>query len=262
VKRGFVYRSWSPEGDTWRDWVKPVLFAALDEEVTAGELSEPPGWLGPRLLEPLAASPSISEEHPYREAGRVRDTAIVVDLPGRASAELGVALAHHGFRPVPLYNAVPAPLGVAGLVDVRPIMEVLVDAAALVRTLPEGLPPAFLLDADRLAADRMPEVGEFDNRSMCRPSDFPSPETLLQCGLRRVVLIRSQPSVDLDAIVLDWQRHGIAPWSVDGGGESDACPVVLRERSWFTRLFDFLRGRALPKRSDGAYGMMTIPHGG
>lgn len=262
MKRSFVYESWAPIGDTWQAWVKPVLFAALDEEVTAKRLRDPPMWLGPRLVDPLVVSlAASSEEHPYRESGRVRDTAIVVDLPGADSAELGAALARHGFRPVPLYNAVPAPTGVPGIVDVRPIMEILVDAARLVQGLPQGLPPAFLLDANRMGPGRPLVPGAFDNRSICRASDFPSGDTLLRYGIRRVVLVRARPAVDLDEIMIEWQRAGIAPWSMDGTGETDAHPIVLRERLWLWRIGDFVRRGLLSRRSDGSYGMM-VPHGG
>ena len=262
MKRRAVYQAWSREGDRWRPWVKPVLFAALDEEVTATRLREPPAWLGPRLVDPLAARPATRrEEAPYRESGRMHDTAIVIDLPGAISAELGVALARHGFRPVPLYNAVPAPEGVAGVVDMRPIMSVLVDAASVVGTLPDGLPPAFLLDADRLGRPRDVRGGVFDNRSVCRSSDFPSADTMLASGIRRVVLVGANRAADLEAIMLEWQSRGIEVWSIDGSGNRDVHPIVLEPRPWFMRLADFLRQTVLRRRSDGSYGM-TVPQGG
>ena len=59
------------------------------------------------------------------------NVAVVLDLPGADGVWTGVALAARGYRPVPLYNAVPGPTtGVwigafASLVDVAPILAAL-----------------------------------------------------------------------------------------------------------------------------------------
>ena len=109
------------------------------------------------------------------------DVAIVIDLPGASGAMLGVRLVDFGFRPVPLYNALSPSIvmqGVAGLVDVEPIVDVLVEGADTVARARPDACPAFLLDANRAGGDRAPAPGRFDNRSMCWESDFPSPDTL------------------------------------------------------------------------------------
>jgi hypothetical protein len=259
MKREDVHESWAPENDPWRAWVKPVLFAALDATVTPTPMREAPGWIGPRLLEPLAAT--AASEPGYRENGAQRATALVIDLPGVSGVELGVALAQHGFRPVPLYNAVPAPPGSTCMVAVWPIMKALVDAAPIVRVLPTGLPPAFLLDADRMGPAQTAASWAFDNRSVCRASDFPSAETLRAWGITRVVLVRDRAAADLDEVAFDWQARGLALWSVDGSGASSAAPITLRRRSWISRLGQRLSQSILSLRPDGSYGP-TISAGG
>jgi hypothetical protein len=261
VKRDVVYRCWAPDGELWRPWVKPVLFAALDEESVERSLPEPPDWLA-RLVESLAAQlASSTETSTYRDSTRVCDTAMVVDLPGPDGTLVGAALAAHGCRPVPLYNAVPAPPGVSSVVDVRPIMSVLVAAAQVIGRLPQGLPPAFLLDADRMGQD-VPRAGAFDNRSICNASDFPSADTLIRAGIRRVVLVRARPAADLDAIMLEWQRRGIVMWAVNPTEAAAAQPVVLQKPPWHKRLEAWLARGMLSRRSDGSYGLMVPSQGG
>jgi hypothetical protein len=140
-------------------------------------------------------------------------------------------------------------------------MRVLVDGARVVGLLANPLPPAFLLDAERMGRARSPPPGAFDNRSICRASDFPSADTLLRAGVRRVVLVRGHRAIDLEAVLFAWQSRGIAVWEMDADGEADAKPIVLQERPWLLRVGDWLRGGFLSRRSDGSYGLM-VPHGG
>ena len=85
-----VYRAWSPEAAKWSPWVKPVVFAHLHAMPAESE----PAGVTHQEMAPL----------PLDADGT---TAIVVDLPSAEGVQLGLALAARGFRPVPLYNAVP-----------------------------------------------------------------------------------------------------------------------------------------------------------
>jgi hypothetical protein len=263
-RREDVHRAWAPAEATWSPWVKPVLFAHLDEEVEPRPLPSSPSWLRGDVIAPLvdAATPGDRGGHPYRADARLRDVAVVVDLPGVAGTQVGVALADFGFRAVPLYNAVPSSVAV---VDLYAVMATLVDAADKIAALPPDAPPAFLLDADRATGVGPIAPGRFDNRSFCRESDFPSAEALLRAGVRRVVVVQRAPLVadDLEATLFHWQTRGLGLWGKVVGDERPATPLVFRRRMWPYRLVHGVRRALLRPRADAAYGrMIPSPTGG
>lgn len=260
MKREEVWDAWAPAGEPWRAWVKPVLFAALAPEVVPAPPSSARDLVRDaafdrRLLEPLLGKRETHADdgHPYRrEPGR--DTAIVVDLPGARGVELGVSLAPYGFRPVPLYNAQPTPPGMRGMVDLEGVMQALVDAAPSLPGLALGLPPCFLLDADRLAANKSLWAGIFDNRSQYRAEDFPSAETLYSAGIRRFVVIRKGGAGDLDEVLATWKKRGIvgfAPASVSGQA---LRRIHVRAPTWLGRALAQIRHPPLSPREDGSFG--------
>ncbi|HJZ92073.1 MAG TPA: hypothetical protein VKE40_14455 [Gemmataceae bacterium] len=202
MNREEVFECWAPAGSTWSGWVKPVLFAHLPRplpsppEIQTHDLS----WV------PLAA------EH----------VAFVIDIPGPASVELGLALAGRGYQPIPLFNACPPPVPDAqetvedpSVVDVTSILTALVHGCERLRqaALDPGAPPAFLVDANRQTPRRTVDVGAFDNRSVVFVTDFPSAAFLAGRGITKVILVREQatpPDSDLAYALGAWQRAGIA----------------------------------------------------
>ena len=251
-----VHWLWTRETDPWSPWVKRVLFANLDEEVVP-EAIRPPAWIRSALA-PLEQAPEPATS-PYRTPPTsLRDTAVVVDLPGAASALAGVGLIDLGFRPVPLYNAVPSPLAV---VELRPIMQVLVDAAERVWSIPDDSPPAFLLDSLRTRGEYRIVPGSYDNRSVCRTSDFPSVDALRRAGVRRALWLHAGDRLasDLEAVLSKWQRAGLALWLATETAPAE--PFVLPRRSFLARLVSSLRRELLPRRADGAYGKAVPPSG-
>jgi hypothetical protein len=165
-------------------------------------------------------------------------------------------LAAMGFRPVPLYNAVPSPRGVVAL---RPIQAALVAGAPRLATLVPAAPPVFLVDADRMGGDREIVPGLFDNRSVCRASDFPSPDFLWEAGIRRAVLIQrgARAADDLAPILFDWQRRGIDLWLERTDEEGEAGRYQMPRPSWLRQLSHRVRRWAMPLRPDGAYGQLV-----
>jgi hypothetical protein len=250
-----VHRAWAPDGERWSAWVKPVLFAHLGDDVTPQLLESAAEQQGlKRALEPLRAPGS----HPYRSDRQpFADVALVVDLPGASGVRLGVAAAQLGFRPVPLYNALPCGSLLQPMVDVRPIMAALVDGAERVASVPSGVPPAFLLDAARMGAARPSYAGVFDNRSMCHAADFPSSATLTQAGIERVLLVDAggeRAAADVEEVLATWQRAGLALWRAGVDSEAaGAAPWLLQRRGWLARAADAWRHRRLQRDGD-AYG--------
>src|SRR6185503_10656841 len=163
-----IFDIWAPPGARWSPWVKPVLFASMDR---------PPGAFSP-------APPEWEIDWAPRPEEKV---ALVIDLRGADSVCAGLTLANRGYRPIPLFNAMPSPGsfgilgGVPALIDVAPISTALwlgAEQLAQLDLLPEA-PPAFLLDANRRGEGLLAAPGHFDNRSISFVTDFPSANFLL-----------------------------------------------------------------------------------
>ncbi len=195
-----LFDIWAPPGTPWTPWAKAVVFSQYvsTDESLATPIPEP-------NLDWLVDSAGL---------------AVIADLPGPLSVSCGLALARRGFRPVPLYNAIAEPrfsdsnIAKIELVDVRSIRRALAATASQLADLhlPYEAPPAFLLDAQRRYGTRPPQPGDFDNRSICFPTDFPSASMLAADGIRSVLLIQQeqeQPQADLSHILLRWQQGGI-----------------------------------------------------
>lgn len=164
-----IYQTWAPPQGLWSRWVKPVLFAFTD-----GVLHQNPAQ---PIFQNTAWVPAPDK------------TAIVVDLAGKEGVLWGLQLARLGYRPIPLYNALPWPLNAPiserppSTVAVEPVLSAICHSTPTLAqiSLSPGAPPAFLLDADRRMGKAYP--GFFDNRSVCFSTDFPSAEFLRSQGI-------------------------------------------------------------------------------
>lgn len=227
-----VFDAWAPPGGRWSPWAKPVLFACMEREPPLSTPAEPPydiSWAPPAS----------------------GDAALVLDLPGAAGVLAGLALAGRGYRPVPLYNAVPAPsrallLGPAAvpmaLVNVHEIMGALWHGVAQLREAapPEDAPPVFLLDANRRGEGQSIVPGRFDNRSISFTTDFPSAIFLEAHGVSRVVLAQlsaDRPQTDLAHTLRRWQEGGIGIEQKVAGAEGPIVPLDVPRPSGFGSLW-------------------------
>jgi hypothetical protein len=248
----YVFDVWAPPGGLWSPWVKPVLFAHVKPLEYYGVVETPP-------VPPLSWLDRADAA-----------TALVIDVPGALGVAVGLHVARLGYRPVPLYNAIPEPAGggALALCDLAPIVAALSgvtpDLDGL--NLPYAAPPAFLLDADRRhgrGAEPMP--GMFDNRSVSLPTDFPSANVLIAQGIRRVVLIQSdrldQPQEDLSHTLLRWQEAGIA---IEADALADAAgplAVTVRKPPMYRQLWQRMLATVGLRRSPlgGFGGVLPIP---
>jgi hypothetical protein len=247
MTRDELFDAWAPAGGPWSDWAKPVLFAH---------------WPRPLPADPEPPPPDLSWVPPPAERA-----AMVIDLPGAPGVHLGLALAAAGYRPVPLYNAVPPPAeGDAGasVVVVEPILAALVHGADRLRASPPSAdaPPAFLLDADRQVARRDLAPGAFDNRSVVFATDVPSAVRLAAHGVRRAVLVRERPGPigdDLEEVLRSWQADGLrvdVKWLSQPGPPG---PLALSRLGWWARLWRRLT-RADPRPNPAGEFGAFIPH--
>jgi hypothetical protein len=197
--------------------------------------------------------------------------ALVLDLPGDEGVWLGLALAELGYRPVPLYNACPRPLEESWnpfcAVDVESILRALVVAAPPLEALklaPDA-PPAFLLDSRR--RDGQPAPGQFDNRSVSLPTDFPSANFLLAHDVGQVLLVQHsalQPQADLAHTLRRWQDAGIGIRikDLDTFGAPTRCEID-RPRWYGWLWYRLLLTMGLRRNALGGYGATLVePSGG
>jgi hypothetical protein len=236
-----VYDAWAPDDGLWSEWVKPVLFASMADELSSEHVEIAMKW------------------HEVAARVRVRG-ALVVDLPGADGVELGLALSDVGYRPVPLYNAVPFANALVALYDV---MSSLSHGARRLGQLPATAPPAFLLDSLRVRRRPVPNEVPYDNRWVVRSTDLPSGPKLASSGIRQVLLIRrtlERPEPDLEEVLLRWQRQGLELWHVATDDERPAQRYEMGRRPWCQRLLHAITLEPRP-RSDGAYGRF-VSHGG
>lgn len=239
-----IFDIWAPPHATWSAWVKPVLFAE------AGKIRDD--------------RPSVSD---WSETGTETvtysaNTALVIDLPGRDSVLLGLALAGQGYRPVPLFNTC---CGQNALVPAETIPPLLAKGASYLAglDLPDDAPPAFLLDCGRMKGNAAPSPGRFDNRWLVFPQDFPSATFLQSHRIDGVQLIQpsgDQPQDDLAHVLRRWQEAGLPVKVLNPGGTATPRAIEVRRppryRALFYRLFAAL---GLRRNSAGGFGAI-VPH--
>jgi hypothetical protein len=193
---------------------------------------------------------------------------MVLDLPKDEGVWLSVELAGLGYFPVPLYNALPLPFGVpvfdpasqrpVAAVDVLPILSALRLGAQRLATLkipPHG-PPVFLLDANRQGVGVRMLPDEFDNRSVCFTTDFPSANHLIAHGIKGVLLVqreRLEPQTDLAHVLRRWQDAGLPLQRMRIEQPTERKRFEVKRPSWYGVMF----ARAL-----AAFGLRRAPGGG
>lgn len=252
VNREEIFEAWAPAGAAWSHWARPVLFAQMPPEIERLPL---PTSGQPWLLLDVAWAPPADGQ-----------TLLILDLPEQESVYLGLALAHRGYRPVPLFNACTAP---NELVPQVRIHRALHDGAADLRalSLPPEAPPAFLLDEMRHVPARRVEPPNFDNRWRVYIEDFPEAARMQAWGLTRAILVqrvRLPVPDDLRLILWDWQDTGFSLAVKDLASSNPPRPFVLQQPAWPVRLWEWLfhalGGRRSPKHGFG-HKIVPASHG-
>ena len=252
MSKEHIYEVWAPSESPWSNWVKPVLFACMDDGVAAHA---------------FLAIPDRPEWFPLPQS-----TALVIDLPGNAGVRFGLMAALAGFRPVPLYNALPWPAsrwemggstGVISVVDVQPIMGALWRGTEILlgNALPDDAPPAFLLDANRRVERNAATPGRFDNRSVSFTTDFPSANFLLAHGIRDILLVQEtghQPQADLAHTLRKWQEAGLT-LQLKRLDEVGLPTTLIVEKPWWFGMFwqRLLSSLGLRRSALGGFGGMV-----
>ena len=198
MERNIVaYKIWAPFEAPWSQWAKPVLFV--------GEVQGPePQW-----------AETFHMEVPYEITNMYdKQTAIIVDLPGKLGVFKGLGLAKAGYRPVPLYNGVhEGNVGdLAPVVQNGEIVDALLSSARFLDDLPiaTDAPPVFLLDSNRAMASEESDT-QYDNRWSVDLEDVPNPDVLRRHGIDRLLLwTNGTVSEDLVPILAMYRAGGIS----------------------------------------------------
>lgn len=239
-----AFRIWAPPHSVWSQWAKPVLFSR--------------DFVTPQI------AGTLLESHPPFDLQAEPDVAVVLDIPGELSVGTGVRLARRGFRPVPLFNSAPDPASFFGttVVDTASVRDALASGALHLAALviPPEAPPVFLLDSNRKGRSAG-KPGQFDNRSVVFPQDFPSARFLIDRGIRRIVLVQSrgheQPEDDLAHVLLRWQEGGLQLF-VRPGASPDVQPLRVSQPSHFRSLwYRALVSLGLRRHSAGGFGSVV-----
>jgi hypothetical protein len=256
---GAIFEAWAPQGGPWTPWAKAILFAFAHVDAAAIEdfAAPKPEWVRREVVSPGDAAMA------YRSTANDGRTAVVVDLPGGEGVSVGLALADLGFRPVPLYNALPAP---ASVVPMHEVVRALVAGAVSLAERPPVLhaPPAFLLDARRAGPGRVARSAQFDNRAWVFETDFPSVAKLQEAGIVSVVLIQSggdTPASDLAVPLAKWQAGGIPIRLLRADNPAVPVTIAVRSSGFLGRLSRLLRRAMLRGDAHRGFGE-AIPHGG
>ena len=187
-----VYKKWAPTGKRWVDWVRPVPFIGIDTPYQVYEFIDD-------------SIPKI-----FYINNLSKDTAIIIDIEGVDSIKEGIALAHLGYRPIPIFNGTNPSIGVSSTTNNAMIEPLLVWGALELEKigLEEDAPPVFLLDRNRLNRYKI-DPSIFDNSWDIYPQDIPSPDYFLQNGITKIVVRGNQLSRDLKKVLYPYQKKDI-----------------------------------------------------
>lgn len=187
-----LYKIWAPFDLPWSSWVRPVLFANINDTL--------------KINKYLSFEPNVVK---YVEKG-VTDTAIFVDLLSTEGIEEGIALAKLGFRPIPLYNGTESQDGVESIINNDEIEGAIIWGAKELSNieLDNMAPPAFLLDFNRLERRRR-DVSVFDNSWDIYYQDVPTADYLLNNKIKKIIVRSPILNKDLKRILYGYQKKGI-----------------------------------------------------
>ena len=193
-----IYKIYAPNGAKWIDWVRPVPFVAIDTY----------------NRKPIANF--LDREAMFLKKYQ-QDTAIFIDLPGKESIELGIGLAHMGYRPIPVFNGTDEQQGAQATTNTYLIESCLINGSQKLKNikLKNDANPTFLLDSHRTNRYRAKE-SIFDNSWDLYKQDIPSAEYFKQNGITKIIVVGETIQRDLKKIFLKFQEKEIDIYITDG----------------------------------------------
>lgn len=194
-----IFKIWAPIGAKWVDWVRPVPFIYINDNLKTYEFYE-------------FKIPEVNYITEY-----AKDAAIILDLPSYESINEGIALAKLGFRPIPIYNGTNEQEGTMSVVKNETIEFALIWGALELNKIEisKDASPVFLLDSNRtISVTKNSSV--FDNSWDIYDQDIPSAEYFLKNGIKKIIVRSSVIQRDLRSILYKFQKKGIEILFTDG----------------------------------------------
>lgn len=186
------YQIWAPSGKKWTEWVRPVPFIAAQANVKGYHIGK-------------LSIPTVD----FIDA-RFENAAIVVDLPGDESVELGLAFVKKGYRPVPIYNGTIEQENARATVDNQTVGAALLLGAEILKEIEinDDAFPVFLTDKNRLNRFKI-DASIYDNSWDVYPQDLPSADYFLKNGIHKIIVISDSISKDLKEIFRKYKKKKI-----------------------------------------------------
>ncbi len=200
-----IYKIWAPKSK-WQGWVRPVVFASMDNEIKEEYFN--------KTLEDIVY---ISND--------VKDTSLIVDLPGAESVKEGISLAKLGFIPIAVYNGINEQINALSTVDNSALALALIWGSNIIKDLkfaPDAL-PVFLLDSNRMNSFKItPSV--YDNSWDVYSQDMPTANYLLKNGIKKVLLVSDRIRPDINKILHSYKNEGVEILYTEGVSD----PVIAK----------------------------------
>jgi hypothetical protein len=194
-----VFKIWAPSNKKWVDWVRPVPFIAINKHT--------------KKFQPAnCVLPCVS----YLDKNDTT-TAIIVDLPGTQSVEVGILLTQYGYRPIPIYNGTVQQKGSRATTDNSLITSALVWGASKLSDveLEDDASPAFLTDSNRMHRLRIDD-SIFDNSWDVYHQDLPSEEYFIKNDIQKILVISDNLTMDFKKIFAEYTQKKIQIFWTNG----------------------------------------------
>lgn len=204
-----IYKIYAPIDAKWTEWVRPVPFVAIDTYDRKPDIN----WVDRKVM-------FLSEYN--------QDTAIFVDLLGKESIEMGIALAYLGYRPIPIFNGTDEQQGAQATIDTYLVENYLINASRMLKNikLKNDANPAFLLDSSRTNRYRAKE-SIFDNSWDLYKQDIPSVQYFKSNKINKIIVVGNEIQRDLRKIFFEFQDAGIEFYLTNG--YSSAQKIILKK---------------------------------
>ena len=206
-----IFKIWAPAGAKWVDWVRPVPFVSIDNDLKIYDLGN---FIIPKIN--------------YIEKVSL-DTAVIVDLSGNEGIKEGLALAKLGFRPIPIYNGTNEQQGAIATVNNHNVEIGLIKGAVELNKMEidKSAPPVFLLDSNRTNRFKR-DVSIFDNSWDVYHQDMPSAEYFLKNHITKIIVRGQVIKRDLKKILYGLQKSGIE--ILFTAGYEEPKKVIIRKQ--------------------------------
>ncbi|HEY0081651.1 MAG TPA: hypothetical protein VGB61_02580, partial [Pyrinomonadaceae bacterium] len=208
-----MLNAYQPKSGAWLPFFVPTLIQSLQFETLRKQLSP---MHTPDMRESYGRGQTIARDF-LSNAQNAGETAIIVDLPGRASIALGAGMADAA-ELIPTFDNFPHPLGVTPSHETLAAMlfyagEIEARQAARAGGGADGATkpaPVFLLDSKRLETYKDADA-QFDNRYLAK---LPSAQKFQELGIKSIVYVtpdraRAEELDDLNEDFVEYKNSGL-----------------------------------------------------